>query len=138
MMSEFLVLEELGSETSRSSESRHTEEHGEFGVTWSAEERCDDAQRRVKSVKRADFAMMFYVCVKRSGPSISGSGTQVQPGVKGYKILLFKRIGELNDRNTPASTNKSRNKHHRKLGRCHREREQRLEHARRGQDYVAK
>lgn len=120
-MSEFLVLEELGSETSRSSESRHTEEHGEFGVTWSAEERCD-AQRRVKSVKRADFAMMFMLC-EWSGPSISGRGTQVQPGVKGYKILLFKRIGEANDGNTPASTNKSKNKHHRKLGRGHRERE---------------
>jgi hypothetical protein len=48
-MSEFFVVEELGSEASRSSESRHTDAHGEFGDTWSAEERCD-AEKRARSV----------------------------------------------------------------------------------------
>lgn len=57
MMSEFLVLEELGSEKSRSSESRHSDAQGEFGVTWSAEASCD-AEKRVRSVKRADFVIL--------------------------------------------------------------------------------
>jgi hypothetical protein len=48
-MSEFRVLEELGSEASRSSESRHTDEQGEFGVTWRAEESCE-VEKRARSV----------------------------------------------------------------------------------------
>lgn len=36
MISLFFVLDELGSERSRSGESKHTEAHGEFGVTCSA------------------------------------------------------------------------------------------------------
>jgi hypothetical protein len=56
-MSEFRVLEELGSEKSRSSESRHSDAQGEFGVTWSAVESCE-AEKRARSVKRAVFAIL--------------------------------------------------------------------------------
>ena len=76
-MSEFLVLDELGSEASRSSESRHADEQGEFGVTWSAEERCDVERRRVKSVKRASFAMLS------STSSVSRHQSTILLGVKG-------------------------------------------------------
>jgi hypothetical protein len=61
-MSEFRVLDELGSEASRSSESRHTAEQGEFAVTWSAEDSCVVA-KRVRSVRRAGVVVVDLAIV---------------------------------------------------------------------------
>jgi hypothetical protein len=55
-MSEFFVLEELGSERSTSSESWHCDAQGEFGVTWRAEANCD-AENRVTRARIPDLVV---------------------------------------------------------------------------------
>lgn len=50
MISLFFVLEELGSDRSRSGESRHTEAHGEFGVTCSALASCVVSRKARRAV----------------------------------------------------------------------------------------
>jgi hypothetical protein len=54
-MSEFLVFDELGSETSSSGESKHDDAHGEFGVTCKAEPTWScDSEKAVMSVNAVD------------------------------------------------------------------------------------